>query len=147
MLSPPSHTWTQLQKWLILGGVAVGLVASGVLIYSYERYYRGPDESALFGTWADADPMWNGTVYYRLNPDHTFQFMGDFADEETAFLRGTWYAGGKMIYLKLQWEEALGRKFIYWRIEDLSSKELRVRYSRGGRVYSYSRVGCLAQRI
>lgn len=101
MLFTRSHAWSPLQKWLMVGAAALGLIAFGVLVYSYERYYRGPDDSALFGTWADADPMWDGTVYYRLNSDHTFQFLGDFTDEQSMFMRGTWYAGGAVIYLRL----------------------------------------------
>ena len=154
MLLPFTRTWTSFQKRLIVGAAAFRLIASGAFIYCYETYYRGLDDSALFGTWEERrpgegllsetdtgeikeDPL---TIYYRLNPDHTFEFVGDLADEQSAFMRGTWHAGGDVVYLNLRWEDALQRKLIFWRIEELSSDKLRIRYNPGARLHTFNRV-------
>jgi hypothetical protein len=154
MFLPHSYVWTPLQKRLIVAATVCGLAACGILIYCYEHYYRGPDDSALFGTWVErrpglgifdpeeeADPIWNGvaTIYYRLNPDHTFEFLTDLADDQSAFFRGTWHAGGDVVYLKLHGEDVF-RKLIFWRIENLSPGELEIRYNPGGPLHTFNRV-------
>jgi hypothetical protein len=53
MLFPRSHSWTRRQKGLIVGSVVLALASFGALVYGYERYYRGPGESAFYGTWLD----------------------------------------------------------------------------------------------
>ena len=41
-----------MQRRLVVSGVVVAPTAFGLLVYGYERYYRGPKQSALFGTWS-----------------------------------------------------------------------------------------------
>ena len=42
MLFPRTHAWTPLQKSFILAGIVLAVLLFGTLVYSYERYYRGP---------------------------------------------------------------------------------------------------------
>src|ERR1700742_2141644 len=99
MLIARSHAWTPLQKWLILGAVFTALVLSGVGIYCYERFHRGPDESFFVGTWhGEYQPhslyMGPANVTFRFQADHTY-------DADTA-PSGKWHAAGDFLYLRLR---------------------------------------------
>jgi hypothetical protein len=63
MLLPRSHAWTPVQRWLITTAVVLAIVLFGALVYSYERYDRGPTKSALFGIWRDTTPAMDSVAY------------------------------------------------------------------------------------
>src|SRR4051794_34095488 len=98
MQMPFTRSWTQLQRWLIAGGIIVSLAACAFGIYFYERYYRGPDENFFVGSWrGDYVPttlyMGPPDIEFDFRPDHTF--TGDWD-------RGRWYAGGEFLYLRVR---------------------------------------------
>src|SRR5436305_12068475 len=99
MLFPRTCAWTRAQRRSIIAITLLSLVVGGALIYGYERYYRGPSESAFYGTW-EATLNEDSTVYYEFRPDHTFLVFGSPAlDEESFLVKGRWYAGGPNMYL------------------------------------------------
>lgn len=113
-----------MQRWLVVSGVVVALTAFGLLVYGYERYYRGPKQSALFGTWECTSGCYHH-IYFRLNPDHNVQALAD--DGKTVVFRGRWYAGGDFLYLRFIGEDIPQKHPItIWRIDDLSSVEMRI---------------------
>ena len=75
MLLPKSHAWTRTQRWLIATSVLLGIVAFGALVYSYERYHRGPKDSVLVGTWRGEylNALGDNRTGYRFKPDHTYE--------------------------------------------------------------------------
>jgi hypothetical protein len=84
MIIARSHAWNPLQKRLIMTGVAVGLWCFSAGIYVYERYYRGPSDSVLVGTWEI--PGGDLSLCYRFDPDHRVQIGG--CGETEAIVRG-----------------------------------------------------------
>jgi hypothetical protein len=123
MLFPKSHVWTPRQRWLIAGAVVAGLVGFSALVYSYERYYRGPDDSFFVGTWrGELDCMGENRVGYRFKPDHTFE--GEWKPD------GKWYAGGDFLYLRLRLDDASGPydRLEMWHIDSMTPTELRMHY-------------------
>jgi hypothetical protein len=124
---------------LLVGTAALGVIVVATSIYTYERYYRGPDETALVGTWQEYDPIMECTYYHRLKPDHTFEVFTQHDDQPSVLMRGTWHAGGDIVYLKLAWEDVSATRLIIWRIEEMTANELRIRYNPGGRVHTYTR--------
>jgi hypothetical protein len=137
MLLPPTHAWTVGQRWLIIAGVATGLLSFGTLVYSYERYHRGPSEAALYGTWE----MGYGYLV-QFDPGGTFSELSLFAGEATPVMKGRWYAGGSNIYLRVT-EDAENppeaRRPIILHIVDIEPNDLRVRMGTDD-VQSYKRV-------
>jgi hypothetical protein len=142
MLFPFTRVWTPLQRWLGISAGVVALICCGLLIYGYERYYRGPSQSAFFGIWErvsfDSPPK-----YFEFRPDQTFRFslsptMDDV--EEAAFPVGKWYAGGPNIYVRFDADVAGPSRPQVWHIVDVSHDEFRVCYFHGGPVYVYKRV-------
>ena len=128
-----------MQKWLIVATVVLGVVSFGTLIYSYERYQRGPTDSVLFGTWLypgdTDDPM-----YFEFRPDHTFSVVALISGEKTSIMDGRWYAGGQNIYLRFPADELGGHRPFVWHIADISTDEIRVRMHRDGGIWSFKRV-------
>src|SRR5438093_12616864 len=101
MLLLHSHAWTRRQRWLIVGAVVVALGFFSALVYSYERYYRGPDDSFFVGTWrGEADYTGETRIGYRFKADHTFE--GEWEPS------GKWYAGGEFLYLRQRLDDASG---------------------------------------
>jgi hypothetical protein len=139
MLFPRSHDWTRAQRGIIAAVVVAALVCLASIVYVYERYYRGPTEAVLFGTWEE--PGEDGRVRYALKPDHTFEVIDpDAPYGPLIFAHGRWYAGGKFIYLRFHVEDSLDRELMIWRIDNISPNELRVRIARKGFVHTYKRV-------
>lgn len=139
MQIPRSHAWSPLQKRLIVAGVAAGLVCLGSGINIYERYYRGPSDSVLFGTWYnpyDSSPV----ICYDFKPDHTLQVRD--CDDPELILRGRWYAGGSNIYASFLGEDAdflqLKRPVIL-HIVDIQPDTLRITRLLNGPVEAYRR--------
>ena len=140
MLLPRTHAWTPAQRWLIIALVASALVSVGALVYSYERYHRGPSETVLYGTWQV--PLEGvDDVYLQFNPDWTFSVLSLFEGEATPFLKGRWYAGGSNIYLRYTEgsEELEARRPVIWHIVDIEPNELSIRMWRND-VRRYKRV-------
>jgi hypothetical protein len=134
MLLLRTHAWTPVQRWLIIAVVAAALVSAGTLVYSYERYHRGPSETVLYGTWQEGD------FYLQLDPGGTF-FSGLLEGAEaTPSVKGRWYAGGSNIYLRVTEDtyDTEARRPIILHIVDIQPNEFRVRM--GQRVESYKRV-------
>jgi len=129
MLFPFTHSWTRRQKWLILAGAVAGLLLCGALIYGYERFYRGPSESAFFGVWQTDGFYSDDQCYYiEFRSDQTFSLSSSpNTDEENSFMTGRWYAGGPNIYVVVKplWSGELYRPLAF-RIIDLRSDAFRV---------------------
>lgn len=123
MLFPFTRVWTPRQKALIIGCVAFGLVSFGALIYGYERYYRGPGQEILYGTWTRVDAA-GGGGHYDFRRDGTIVMLGD--DGQPTDIKGKWYAGGPNIYVRFPAREFLDRLFAVWHIVDISRDQFRV---------------------
>jgi hypothetical protein len=139
MLFPHTHAWTPIQRWFVVAaGIAV-LILFSALVYSYERYYRGPGESALYGTWQVPDFPSDEPVYFQFNPDQTFSMCSVFEGKLSPFTTGRWYAGGPNIYLRFSADGIREARPLILHIVDIQAEEFRVRYSRDGRVVTYRR--------
>ncbi len=100
MLFPRTHAWTRAQRRSMIAIALLSVLVGGALIYAYERYYRGPSESAFYGSW-EATLNEDLTVYYEFRSDHSFVVFGSpDLDEESFLVRGRWYAGGPNMYLR-----------------------------------------------
>ena len=142
MLLPGSHPWTRRQKRIIVGWGVLALAAFGALIYSYERYYRGPSESAFCGTW-----LFDEQYYYEFTRDHTFSIFERAGEPDTAIVKGRWYAGGKFLYIRFPASfRSDGRIVEFWHIDDISPAEIRVRYWHDGMTHVFHRVDAAATR-
>src|SRR5215471_15701973 len=126
MLFPRSYAWTSQQRRLIVAGVIVVLIAFSVIVYSYERYYRGPDESIIVGTWQMEDGCIDCTNLVALERNHNvIAFSDSLAGENKIEYRGRWYAGGQLIVIHFWDNEHSGGT--YWKIIDIARDALRVR--------------------
>jgi hypothetical protein len=128
MLFLLAHSWTRRQRWLIVAALALAVGAFSAVVYSYERYHRGPNESVLFGTWQCTDVCYY-PLYFRFHADHNFEVL-DNEDPSVVLRRGRWYAGGDFIYLRAiyeKFEDDPRREILIWRIEDITPTELRAR--------------------
>ena len=128
-----------MQRWLIAAGVALVVVALGTLAYTYERYYRGPGESAFYGTWLD--PMFDSddTQYWEFRSDQTFAMVMVISGEKTSIVEGRWYAGGPNIYLRFPAEFTGPSRPSVMRIVDISPEQFSVRFPGRSRVYRFQR--------
>src|SRR5205085_3363896 len=125
MLFPRSYAWTPLRRWPVISAALVTTALFAALVYIYECYYRGPGQSALFGTW-ECTSGCNYHIRFRLNPDHNVQTLDE--DGATVIYHGRWYAGGDFLYLRFIGENIPQKHPItVWRTEDLSPSEMRLR--------------------
>ena len=139
MLTPPPRAWTRRQRWIIVAATFGGLLVCGALIYGYERYYRGPSESAFFGMWETT--LEDITYYYEFKPDHTFLvFNSPTMDEESFLVRGRWYAGGPKMYLRHDDEHWDGRRPEIWHLVDIQPDVFRIRFFSDSAIHIYTRV-------
>jgi hypothetical protein len=124
MLFPRSYAWTLRQRWLIAAGILVGIVFFSALVYCYERYYRGPDDSFFVGTWRGEASYTIGPPYigYRFNANHTYE--GEWEPS------GWWYAGGDFLYLRQRLDDSSGPydRLQIWHIDSMSSNEVHIHY-------------------
>jgi hypothetical protein len=139
MLIPRSHALTATQKWLVVGAVILGAAVLSTLIYTYERYYRGLGESALYGTWQVPDVWFDDPVYLQLNPGQTFSMGGVFEGKLNPLATGKWYAGGPNIYLRFSADVMGERRPLILHIADIQADEFRVRTRRDGEVLIFRR--------
>ena len=75
MLFAHGHSWTLRQRWLFVSATTVALAAFGILIYGYERCYRGPSDDVFYGTWQDTTPALDSISYFQFKPDHTALYL------------------------------------------------------------------------
>jgi hypothetical protein len=144
MLLPRSRHWTPAQKVLALSGALLAIVAFSGLVYSYERYHRGPSDSVLFGTWQCIEGCY--PFYYQFTPDHNVQILDD--ENKSVLLKGRWYAGGDFIYVRFEQKEIeLPRDILIWRIEDIKPDEFRARIWKGEPIRIYKRLDLATPRI
>src|SRR5687768_15617019 len=99
MLFPFTRVWTRRQKGLIVSCVVFGFASFGALIYSYERYYRGPGPETLYGTWKGSVDWHGSDAYLQFDADHTFSvwdraWFKDQSEKPEFVTKGRWYAGG-----------------------------------------------------
>ena len=142
MLMPRSHAWTQRRKWLIVVASAVALVVAGFGVYIYERYYRGPSEELLVGTWEIRKGMiWDPPDYTEFRADHTFWSYAVLKDGQVYRRRfGRWHAAGKNIYFRYDEAFPWGGHLLIWHIVDISDDELRIFTNQMSDMDTYKRV-------
>jgi hypothetical protein len=98
---------------------------------------RAP-ESALYGTWEEPGGQPDEVLYYRFNPNHTFDILG--RGDTTPVTTGRWYGGGPNIYLRYAEEFQGNRRPVIWHIVEINATELSVRYWKDGGVITFKRV-------
>ena len=141
MVFPRSHAWTLRQKRFIITAILWGVVLFAVGVYSYERYYRGPDDSIMFGTWRNPITLADEPSYYVFRPNHTFSlFYTSLDGTAVPEVAGRWFAGGKNVYLR--YDEPDHSWPLILHIVDVSPNEIQVRLSREntGEVFRFTRV-------
>ncbi len=122
MLVTNSHPWTLRQRWFIATAVALATVAFSAAVYSYERYYRGPDDSFFVGNWGgDYEPaagvgfVGDPTMEFHFRADHTFE-------------GGKWWGAGEFLYLR--WRLDLGGdpldRLEMWHIDSMAPDQVRL---------------------
>jgi hypothetical protein len=137
---PHTHTWTRKQRWLIAASVLAVVGVFATVAYIYERYYRGPGEEVLYGTWEAVDFIDGDSIYFRFRPDQTFTAGGLFEGELNPFSRGRWYAGGPNIYIRFSADDMQRpQQVIVFHIVDIKPNEVHVRLLRDGQVYTFRR--------
>jgi len=119
---------------------AVGIAGLTATVFVYERYYRGPGEEILYGTWEAVDFLDGDTIYFHFRPDQTFTAGGLFEGEFSPFADGRWYAGGPNIYIRFSADDMRApTRVIVFHIVDIQPNELHVRLLRDGLVYTFRR--------
>jgi hypothetical protein len=129
MLFPFTRAWTRRQKWLIVGSVVAALAFCVAGIYGYERYYRGPGQEILYGTWHNGDCL-DCSVDLTFYPDHTFissSFgVGRYWIDDT----GKWYADFNRIFFFGE-RDVDKSGFAVRRLAGVTDKELKIAYPQG----------------
>jgi hypothetical protein len=130
-----------VQKWVVLTATALGIAALGTVVFVYERYYRGPGEGILYGDWEAVDCLAGDTIYFRFRPDQTFTAGDLFKGEFNPFSDGRWYAGGPNIYIRFRADDIRApQRVIILHIVDIQPKEVHLRLTRDGQIYTFRRV-------
>ena len=154
MLFLRSYNWSRSQRWLVVVGVVLALILLSTLIYSYERYYRSPTESELYGMWAP-HPTYTASVDYEFRPDGVLNLLLENCTPATD-IKLKWYVGGRNIYLRSPeaWKNVdrngrvIGYKqLVVWHILDISPNEIRVRGSPDDEVIVLKRVNCASSSV
>ena len=136
MLFPFTRSWTRRQKWLLVGSVVLALAFCGAGIYGYERYYRGPGQEILHGTWHNHDGM-DSSEDLTLYPDHTFISSGEGMGRYSIDLTGKWYADFNRILLFPDRRDVDEPSFGVLRLAGVTDKELKI--TDGKRIATYVR--------
>jgi hypothetical protein len=135
MIFPRTRAWTALQKRLIVSAVVLGVVVFGVLVYEYERYYRGPSDQILVGTWEDPWP--DGSIYYQLSANHDLRL---FVDNSDVLAAGRWYAGGNFVFMRWGFsDEPEVSHGLIWRIDEILPNEIHVHKNPNGLPFTFTR--------
>ena len=115
------------RKLLIVVACAAALVAAAGAVYTYERYYRGPSDSVLVGTWYLEDGCIDCTHFVTLFPNHNVLGFSDALGQQNLIdHRGRWYAGGQVLVIHYDNTEQAGS--IIMRILDIEPDTIRVRW-------------------
>ena len=119
-----------MQRCIIAGAIFAGLVACSALVYEYERYYRGPKDTVLVGTWRGhyVNTLGHNRTGYRFKPDHTYEELIPYEDAEVALHAGRWYAGGDFIYLRFPIDDGSYTTLQAWHIDAMTAAELQIHY-------------------
>ena len=131
MLFPLTRAWTRKQKALIVGSAVLALASSAALIYGFERYHRGPDDSIFVGTW-------RGTIDYNIDEvDATFRFRRDRTFDRGSEPVGRWQGGGEFLYLRERADDASEpyHRLQIWHLDSITQSELRMRDTDGVRAH------------
>ena len=131
MLFPYTRAWTRTQKALIVGAAVLAVASSAAVIYGYERYYRGPDDSIFVGTW-------RGTIDYNIDEIvGTYRFRRDHTFERGSEPAGKWQGGGEFLYLRERVDDASEPydRLQIWRVDSITESELRMRSTDGVRAH------------
>jgi hypothetical protein len=119
---------SRTHKWLIVASSIVVIALAGVGVYAYERYYRGPSDSVLVGTWQIEDGCIDCTNLIALKPNHSvIGFSDSIAGENQLDYHGRWYAGGQVLVIHYDTPEEA--QSIVMRILDTHPEVIRVRWS------------------
>lgn len=122
-----THAWSLRQKWLIIASSSVVIALGAIGVYAYERYYRGPSDSAVVGTWQLKDGCIDCTNLIAFQPNHNAVGFGDgIAGQNQLEFRGRWYAGGQVLVIHYDTAEKAGS--IIMRILDIAPDTIRVRW-------------------
>ena len=124
---PRTHAWSRRQKWVIIAGSVVLIALAGVGIYVYERYYRGPSDSVLVGTWQMEDNCIDCTHWITLQPNHNVVGFSESLGRMWLDYHGRWYAGGQVLVIRYDTPEEA--QSIIMRILDIGPDAIRVRWS------------------
>jgi hypothetical protein len=125
MLFPRLRTWTPTLKGFIIGAVLVGLLSLGALVYTYERYHRGPTDSVFFGTWQMEDGCMDCTNLITFQSNHDVIAFGDYLGREDELdYRGRWYAGGEQLII--QYDDGGEGRLIVMKIQEITPNAIRV---------------------
>ena len=121
-------------------GSLFSLLSLGAVVYTFERYHRGPGEEVLYGTWEVRGYFVDDPMYFRFDPDHRF-CMGSASDGKfIPGIAGRWYAGGRSIYIRFTDDGIDARRPLILHIVDIQDDALQIRYGREGEVTTYRRV-------
>src|SRR5436190_11727412 len=134
-----SHTWSRSQKWLIITASTLATVAVATLVFTYERYNRGPGEEILYGTWEGMAVNSDDPVHIHLKRGGTFSVGWDADEQFDPGVSGKWYAGGKQIYLQFR-RDPEPHPVVILHIVDIEGDQLRIRYTKRGAIYTYRRI-------
>jgi hypothetical protein len=131
MLFPRSYAWTRRQRLFIIGALVAGLAVFSAIVYSYERYYRGPDDSFFVGTWrGELDALGANETGYHFRKDHTYEEIWPSQGHDFVGPTGKWYAGGDFLYLRRRLDDASGPydRLEIWHIDSMTPNEVRMHY-------------------
>ena len=142
MLSPHTRAWSRGHRWLIVGASALAVAVLTIGICVYERYYRGPGQEILYGTWEAPDFFSPGeTEYFQFRADQTFSLGGIYDGEFRPYFGGRWYAGGPNIYIRFSADDIRApQRAIVLHIIDIHAKEVHLRLTGDGQVYIFKRL-------
>jgi hypothetical protein len=134
MLFPFTRSWTRRQKWLIVSSVVSALAFCGAGIYGYERYYRGPGQEILYGTWHSGACI-DCTMDLTFFPNHTFISSGESMGRYWVDDTGTWYVDFNRILLRRR--DVDEHPLVVLKLADVTDTELKIAY--GDRIMTYTR--------
>jgi hypothetical protein len=125
-----THFLSRRQKQFLLVGIALAVVAFGALIYGYERYYRGPSDTILVGTWQMTMPYgMDSATWVKLGPDHIAIWFSDSIAGYQEDFRSRWFAAGPYIYMRYE-----GKRMI-WQIIEILPNELKLRGAKQDHIF------------
>jgi hypothetical protein len=134
-----ARTWSRKQKWLIVTAGLLACVLAASVIYTYERHFRGPDESILYGTWLDPLSDSDNPFYIEFRPEQKFWVCAIISGKKEPLVEGSWYAGGQHIYMRYPADFSGPSRPTVMFIVDISPEDIAVQFDRGGRVFHYRR--------